>query len=716
MLKKGQIGLFIIISVIIVIVGVVYFSLSSSDYKLFQDRKNSYEVKEFIDSCVALKSNEAINLLGNTGGWIYPPELVYAKQGEPDVLNKRAQGFDFFNTKLPYWFYYDSTSSSFQTRMPQYDTQNPNSMRSQMQRYIEETIEEECFNYFDMYEDQYDISYEELNVDVVFSNDNIDVTLDMPILIEERNTDSQSYFETFRVEEENKLYVPYYLAKDIVASQSQTYFLENSILGLLGPYQSSNSRDLLPPFYEFKIDYDFEPWRVDKVENLTKNIISAQINEIKFESTSVDQTPEIPDELQTSEFARGSQRLFTRDYLSEYTTAGNRLFDRYKDYNVRPTYLQFFPTTFNLGGSVGNSILFPKPVSILGSFFPTFFTEYTAVYEMNMPILFEIKNVNSINDDFVFKLPIQANIDYNAALGENIDYEVNQDFVDSLDSGESLICNPLQFISQNVSLSLVDPINNGNRDLGDPMAGVSGAMVTFDCNGLETCYVGESEIDETGKTNLSFKLPLNCDGGSIEISKLGYETITIDNINPSLDNNIELGELKMSSEKEFDVEISIRDPSTTHATSGRSMQDDESGFIIITDNDDSENVKFLEINQNNQYNLNISLRPGNYSIESLITSDEEIVIPEKCVEVPSSGLSGLFGGTDCEWIDELTLEAWITAGISYENYEITQEYLLARDKLKISIIDYGRPSTFDDLEEMSSYIGTSKGSFEPRLE
>lgn len=716
--KKGQIGIFVIVAIIIVIGGVLLFSFSSKDINLFLDKKGTYQVKEFIDSCLYSKSNQAVDLLGIKGGWLYHPEMLFANREQPDVLNRRAQGMNFFNVDIPYWFYYDESSQNFLINIPDYDTNNQYSMKSQMKRYIEETIIDECFLEFESFQDRYEFEYErdKLKIDLFFTDNQISITLNFPIFIKEKNSENQDFYQVFTTEVDNKLYVPYHLAVDIVYGQMNSFFLEKRMLNFLTPYQSSNGRDLLPPFYDFKMEFDFEPWEVDKVKDLTKNIFASHMPEIKFLQTSVDETSQLPKELQSSEFARGIERLYTKDYISEHSVIQKenpRLFNRFQDYSVKPTYYQFFPTYFNLAPSAGNVLLLPRPEAVI-NILPFFFTEYVAVYEITAPILIEIRNDKSQNladQRFVFNLLIETNIDFNSPLGETKNFNFDEILLDSIQTGQSLVCDPTHFISEVVSLNISDPIDFGNRELRGPKVGVEDAIITFNCGGItSSCFIGQTrrngEYIQNNITQLNLRLPINCPNGVLEVYKYGHEKLVIENLNPQIDTPINLGEFEMASQKEIDLEVKVISSSGQLFSTGRALNQYESSFLIFTDLNDEENTQVFDITRENQYDLKLKLRPGNYSIEGFIIYNNSLNIPSQqfCYK------TGLFSGSDCQTIPGMDLDVWISGGIEYVGFEVSATKLLQEEKLVISMLDFGVPRSYDDLSSMSEIMGDLKVS------
>jgi len=716
--NKSQIGVFVLIAVIIVTLGVFFFTNSSNNFKLFSDQKASYKLKDYVQTCLDLETTSAINKIGQKGGWLYSPPLRFISKDTPDALIKSGKGLDFFGNKIPYWFYYDDLNKEFKYNIPEFDSNSRYSIRSQIKTYLDENLENNCIEGFKSFKEVYNIEYvpKEIKTKVEFKDKDIIVSLNLPLKITSINENKTDFIKDFKIKTPNKIYVPYYLAKDLIAGESKSFFVEKRILQFMNPYMSTEGRDLLPPFYDFKLKYDFAPWRVSKVKKLTKQIISSNIDLMKFYSTTTKQT-QLPQQLQDSQFANGVYNAYNKDYLSENSLIKEKnpkLFASFKDYSVNPIFEFFFPLSFTLDPSLGNIILMPKAEAMI-SFLPVFFTTYTSVYEMHMPILFEIKDAKNINDNFVFNLLLEANIDYNAPLGERKDIKIDVGKLPS--SKKSLICDPSQFISNYVSLNITDPIEHGNRkNIDGPIKGVDGAYVNFDCKGISTCFIGETKINgdmlSNNLTKLRFRLPIDCNPGSLEIYKPGYTRIKIDNLNPTLENQISIDSKEMYSLKEFDLKIKMVQESDSKYSEGRSLYENETGFLILTNLDDEELTQVVEFNRQTQDDLKVKLVPGNYSIEGFVLYNGGISIASKTMCFKK----GMFSGESCQEIPGFDAESWMSGSLELKNVKFTFGDIFNNKQVTISILDFPLPSTYDELSNTVNDVSAASAGKDPIFE
>jgi hypothetical protein len=713
---RAQVSLFVIISLIIAVIGIILFMANSHDLKLYNDEKSSYKVKKFVESCMDQEVQKAQREIGLHGGWLYHPNMIFAKMGTNPEITKIAQGYeDLGGIKIPYWYYYDDSSDKFVLNIPSYDDESKYSLKNQVKRYVEENLDKDCLQGFRSFDNVYKINYEprKVKVDVEFDKDKIITSMNLPLEIIERNTNNTEYVEDFESNVENKLYVPYNLAKYITYAEMNSSFLENRILSIMAPYQTTTTRDLLPPFYDFELKYDFKPWYVNDVEKRFKQIMSSNIGLIQFFNTNYKER-KIPSQLENNDFAKRLYSIYTKNYIGSYVndSKGKKLLPKFKDYTVTPTYNVFYPLYFNLAPSYGNVVLMPRPQAII-NLIPFFFTEYVAVYQISMPVLFKIKNSENPNDNFVFNLALEANIDHNLPKKENVKLNLNNLKKFQMPKDQNLICNPVQFISKKVYINISDPVNHGNikydkrknKIIGEN--GVSGAIVTFDCKSIAKCFIGTTTVNQISrdgnKTVLNFSLPINCDPGTLKIYKYGYKTLEFDNLNPNLNTPINLGNVYMPSKKKFHIQIREIEPSESRYSTGRGLGPHDTGILIFENLDDKDDVEVVSFNYSNYHNISVNLFPSNYTIKGFVFHNDTIHIPSEhyCYK------SGLFSGKKCFDVPELNLKMWIVAAYQ-RDVEIDLSDILYKNKIIIPFNYYGVPSSYDDLKSMSDTLGDVK--------
>lgn len=714
--KKSQISIFIAIAIILVLLIGVVFYFSSGGLNIWETEKSSYKVREFVEDCMELEAREGVEKIAKAGGWLYHPEMTFTDRSKPEQYNKVAKGLSFLEVQnIPYWYYFDDANEAFVINIPEFATDREYSIKNQLKKYIDDNLEKNCLQSFIAFESIYQINYEpkEIDSNVEFENSKIKISLDLPMEIVELNTEGSSeYIDFFNKEMDNRLETPYYLLRDIVIAEAKSSFVEHRMIHFMNAYQSSNPvarEETLPPFYDFRMDYDFKPWDLQKSEDLFKQILNSNLGLIQFLNTNYE-TYSVPEGLEDNEFAVSFSNLYTKDYISEHSLAMTEkpdVFNDFKNYQVETIYEPFFPMYFSVSPSAGNIILLPRPEAII-NILPFFFTEYVSVYEIASPIMFVVDD--NPYDTFEFSAVIEANIDYNTPKAENRNYGFETVNL-NLDEGKSLICDPPQFISEYVKLEIADPVLNGERKVNYntrqfnmPEGGVEDAIISFDCKGISQCFIGETEVNATtNKTELKFRLPINCNPGRLEIYKYGHEKLVFENLNPNLNSEIDLGKHYMSSKKKVETKIKMIQRGDSKFSSGRSLGTNDKAFIIFQHKTSEDMVAVAEITRENQYDIELDLLPGNYTVQGFVIYDKATNIPseEICYK------TGLFS-EDCQTLPAIELGAWVRGGIELDNFEVPVGPLLGDEVLYINLVDFGVPNTYSALQGMSDTLGDLK--------
>ena len=119
-----------------------------------------------------------------------------------------------------------------------------------------------------------------------------------------------------KIETQNKLRVPYFLARDIVNTQSVNSLFEKNILSTLLAYQSTEDTDLLPPFADTTNSYDYKVWNLEQTQTLVQQILENNIGYTQFKETKESTIP-IPQELQNLPLAQGLQNVYVKNFFGE---------------------------------------------------------------------------------------------------------------------------------------------------------------------------------------------------------------------------------------------------------------------------------------------------------------------------------------------------------------------------------------------------------------
>lgn len=707
--KKSQISWFVIICVIVVLGFVFFLSFNSKSVNIFNNDKSSYKVKNYVQSCLQIQTKDAIFKIGKKGGWLYHKPLNFASNSKPDFLNKKAEGVDFLDSnQIPYWYFFNDDDNVFEQNIPIMSGDDKYSIENQIKYYLGDNLEKNCLNDFESFDNVYNVFYDKNKIldglDVKIFEDQVQVILNLNLKIEEINSDSFDSVEHFEILEDNLLWVPYNLAKDIVLAQKNSSFIEHRMISILSSYETSENRNGLIPKSELKLNtYDFKPWRVIDVKNLILQILNSHIFEIKFLNTY--NQDNFNSNLKDNKFYNGFYNLYKKDYLSHTSQSDRKVFRKFKDYKVDIEFLPFFPSFLKINPSLGNQIVLPKPEALI-NILPIFFTKYSANYQIVAPIFFKI---NSIYDsDFEFLFFIESNINHNEPLSENKDFgHFDFENLKSENNVKSLICDYPQFISEYVYLNISDPVNFGKNKLGDKLKGVENALVNFNCRELANCFVTQTKINgkfsDKNLSLLKFRLPINCFPGTLEIYKMGHKKIKIENLNPNLKDSINLGEIYLPSKKQVKIDFELLSPGLNSNAIGRNLKENENMFLVFKNLEDENLVEVLNVDFKNQFDLTVNLTLGNYSIEGFVLYNKTINIPKEKICVKKD----LFGGCDKhQTLEPINISSWLLGEIKVD-FEVKLNQLLKYDNLNLKINDLGIPKSYSDLEDYGNNIDSN---------
>src|SRR3989338_3633362 len=144
--KKAQISTFIIIGLIILIVValVIYIisQLTKEEADLFRKELletplDALPAREFVQSCVNSIGEEALHLIGSSGGYISVKESYkYFKPYESDAVSLTTDNENL----IPYWFYLDDYKYCLDCKLSFSNIPNIDDIERQISKYVEENL------------------------------------------------------------------------------------------------------------------------------------------------------------------------------------------------------------------------------------------------------------------------------------------------------------------------------------------------------------------------------------------------------------------------------------------------------------------------------------------------------------------------------------------------------------------------------------------------
>jgi hypothetical protein len=257
MKKRGQITIFIIIAIVLVVGIGGYFLLK--DRLIHPDIPISVQplYSTFIQ-CLEDEIRIGIDVLGSQGGYIELPDFEAGSAYSPF-----GSQLYFLNNPIPYW-YYISGNNIEKEQVP-----SVKSMENELETFIENRIRGCVFDSY--YEQGFEIKQGEPKAQVIIKQDSVDVVLDMDfnvvkgeesVLIKDHEIKINSNFGSL-----------YKAAREIYEYEQDTLFLEDYAIDILRLYAPVDGVELTcSPLV----------WNAEDIFIDLRNAIEANTNALKF--------------------------------------------------------------------------------------------------------------------------------------------------------------------------------------------------------------------------------------------------------------------------------------------------------------------------------------------------------------------------------------------------------------------------------------------------
>ncbi|MBM3233782.1 hypothetical protein FJZ19_01680 [Candidatus Pacearchaeota archaeon] len=349
MKNKGQITVFIIIAIVIV-AGIAIFFVFRDKIFVSKLPARFQPIENYFLTCIEDKAIEAKNILGQQGGYIYPPEFQAGSSFSPF-----SNMLDFYGSGVPYW-YYISGNNLVKEQVP-----GRQKMEDQLDKYIEENLD--CD--FSGYEQQgYTINFSKPKVSTTINDYDIQVNVQSDLdMSRESESARQTSHKTSISTRTGKFYSE---ALKIYNYEKQNSFLENYAVDVLRNYA---------PVDGVEISCSPKTWNARSVFLNLQEALEANMQAINAQGKS-------------------KEKYFNLDLTDE---------------QVNFMYNANWPSKMEVWNA-DNGIMIAEPVGtqaglgILGFCY----VPYHFVYDIKYPVLVQIFNENEI-----FQFPVAVIIDKN---------------------------------------------------------------------------------------------------------------------------------------------------------------------------------------------------------------------------------------------------------------------------------------------------------------
>lgn len=759
-MKKGQVTIFIIIGLaLLIITGVaIYLFSSNPGQQPIEAPEVSKELKplqNYVDQCIYSVGMKGIAELGRHGGYIslfnasYAPEGIsydFMKPAESDILFLDVNNPD---SALPYWFYAKSRSGcwhcSLNTLTPSIDY-----MEYQIARYVESNIPE-CLGNYSTFKDKNIIINElsGINASAIIRDDDVLLYLNYTLELANANDNSRIEYFVQRLDIPLKRY--YSLAINITQNQISNEFLDTFTFYMITQYGGLDT-EKFPPFSAYVQDYTIVFWSKTAVMNKFIELLYSYLPMFNINGTSNYKTYSIPgNELETAFYnAMSLSMIQPKDYklykLNDlevnFVYSGQPIY-----FDVRPSQGDLIrPETTTPGGGLMSSVL-PE-------------NNYKFYYDISYPVIVEIRDA-SRDDNYIFMFALQSNIKENKFISDwltgqgtipwsndivrvNINdpsagkklYDTytgkNYTYQPPKNDFKTMFCDEQQRQSGNIKVKTYDFYTQ--KPLDD-------VQVIYGCGHYASCFIGPTAFNATsGLSSLSARMPL-CNNGYLLLVKGGYldERIpltTQQNVNKDIGSvymyriaskNISVRkyyvyrEIKNKNIGSFSIPYftgryllsNITYPLSADDTVIVTMKKDTYGVL------DTPHVQTkIFSNESLSINQTIDLVPGRYSIEAQLLDNAGVIIYKECKEICwPSGFLGL--AEDCKKIPEnnIELKPAVWGGIEFKNqsaFTLSNAELSNNNTLEFYVIRMPNPRCLDDMQE-TSYISAISGQYRNKL-
>jgi hypothetical protein len=501
MRRKGQITLFIVIGLVLVIAGglFIFLRVRTTEQGLqgqlseITDVSTDFQpVYDYVDNCIKETSETGLRLLGQRGGFIYPERNGIVSGGGVTDYNAVRMAP---NWVIPYWFHLTSdnrcTGDCQFSIVPGakvflHKTTDGVSVESQLEDYLNEKLGE-CIGDFEILEDQgFDIQViGALDPTVQVLEEEVLFTVDYPIRAS--LGDSVEDITSYIVKEPVNLNKIWEIGTMITVMESEYKFLERLALNLIVAYGGLEKE--IPPMYDMAFEFGSEKtWPKKLVQLNVKEQIARHIQYLKVYGTKNYEEFNFP----------GNN--FKEHMLNEGMTIPGD--DSWSDIIVDFDYLGWEPY---IDLNCENEICKPESMSVdMLALFGI--QKYNFLFDVSFPTKVTLKDDQAFNNQgYIFNFMLEGNVrDNRALLTEYVPIEIT-----GIESG-TMVCDQDKRNSGEVEM-MVEDISNS------PIADVE---VSFNC-GTDSCYIGST--NSAGK--LTSKLPI-CMGGLVTFAKEDYLRIS----------------------------------------------------------------------------------------------------------------------------------------------------------------------------------------------
>jgi len=493
MKKRGQITVFIIIGIMVLLLIAIIFYFQKQGAEIRPKKPIEQKlgpVEAYISSCIETLGKEAVLKMGQSGGYVYLPKEVDVYPAAH--ISEDALGM----LKVPMWYYNDKSY------MPSIEE-----MQFQISLYLNNSIRE-CLRNFEPLKNEYDIRETGNPVfTVTIADEDVVIETSYPLDVNLKARQEKYKVEKFSTIIPVRLKRVYSLARAIFEEENRENFLENMTLQLM-----TMNPDV--PFTGLEFRCTSREWSVNKIKNEVIDSIFSNFQRIRFKNTNY--IPFLEPESEYKKFKglkidpktgavlNMPKRAPPLDLYEYFHFFFDVTSENYKDLSVDTIFYKEWPVTFNAFPSENGRM---RSEALSGLNFLKFFCMETwhFIYDVSFPVEFAIRDPESFDGKgYIFKFGMPVIIVHNRPLKLPLSARI---FVNP-----AIIGQPCENLGgEKIDIRAYDEVTREE---------LSRANISYQCLNF-VCYLGETRAD-MGVNRLRTQLPVGCANPILIAEKESY--------------------------------------------------------------------------------------------------------------------------------------------------------------------------------------------------
>ncbi|MDD5086208.1 MAG: hypothetical protein PHV16_00480 [Candidatus Nanoarchaeia archaeon] len=571
MKKRGQVTVFIILGIFILMATILIFYYINRTY-FTPDvvvPQQVAPIKNYVESCIYDVGKEAIIIMGIQSGYVEIPEEI--------SMDSDAYILVGGSVKTPYWYLNGEDISP-----------TMEDMQSQISDYVYKNMKN-CLKNFSGIDEFIIEEKDNITVETSIAEEEVVIKLDYTLIIKNRKGDRITEWSLYSNSVPVRLRRIYRLAKNLMNAENKDMFFERKTIDLM-------ALDPEIPFTDMEFSCTNLEWSKTEIKNTVQELLYYNLPKIRIDRT--DYIPFLyPDsvykEFQSINIEKDPIPENIPDDLYEYNQFfWKPLSESFNDMKVGVRYMKDWSMQLEANPSNGDlmsSNMFEGDSEYLSMFCINL---YHFTYDIVYPVEIAIRDEKSFNGEgYVFRYAFPVLIKQNSPDRSDFDITKLDTYVDAG------FCNDLteeEYIIQ---------VRDARTQLE-----IDNASIIFECVKYK-CNLGFTEAD-ANSYRLKTKIPSSCVNGIVKASKEGYlkQEKQIDEKNVLIE---------MEPLKKFDFQVMKVDESgqkslasdETAAIYIKSVKKDYNIFALYPK---EEGMKYIElINNNADYSIEIFLMKGN---------------------------------------------------------------------------------------------------------